>query len=159
MAGTFFLDVVGTRELVHLRALCVSYMHYFFHWHSTTRKIFTAQWTWGPSTFSSNCRTKTDENHIEISVQRETSSHPYYQIFCGCIPWSIPFLTHVQPHSYNTSSTPGCIRFQTYVQKRNFPKFVILTFQKNTSDSRRIPPPQQYFWFFQLLCQKQFGRW
>ena len=40
--------------------------------------------------------------HIEISVQRETSSHPYYQIFCGRIPWSIPFLTHVQPHSYDT---------------------------------------------------------
>ena len=40
--------------------------------------------------------------HIEISVQRETSSHPYYETFCGCIPWSIPFLTHFQPHSYDT---------------------------------------------------------
>ena len=24
--------------------------------------------------------------HIEISVQRESSSHPYYETFCGCIP-------------------------------------------------------------------------
>ena len=40
--------------------------------------------------------------HIEISAQRETSSHPYYQIFCGRIPWSIPFPTHVQPNSYDT---------------------------------------------------------
>ena len=40
--------------------------------------------------------------HIEISVLREISSHPYYQIFCGRIHSSIPFLTHVQPHSYDT---------------------------------------------------------
>ena len=40
--------------------------------------------------------------HIESSVQGESSSHPYYQIFCGRIPWSIPFLTHKQPHSYDT---------------------------------------------------------
>eukprot|EP00493_Phyllostaurus_siculus_P024565 UN24905 len=26
----FFLDVVGTRELVRLKALCVSYIQYFF---------------------------------------------------------------------------------------------------------------------------------
>ena len=30
MDGTLFLDVVWTRELVRLKALCVSYMHYFF---------------------------------------------------------------------------------------------------------------------------------
>ena len=30
MDGTFFLDVVGTRELVRLKALCVSYIQYFF---------------------------------------------------------------------------------------------------------------------------------
>ena len=30
MPGTFFLEVVWTRELVRLKALCVSYMRYFF---------------------------------------------------------------------------------------------------------------------------------
>ena len=39
---------------------------------------------------------------IESSVQRESSSHPYYQIFFGRIPWSIPFLTHFRPHSCDT---------------------------------------------------------
>ena len=39
---------------------------------------------------------------IESSVQRESSSHPYYQIFCGRIPWSILFVTQFQPHSYDT---------------------------------------------------------
>ena len=29
-------------------------------------------------------------------------SHPYYQIFFGRIPWSIPFLTHFRPHSCDT---------------------------------------------------------
>ena len=33
---------------------------------------------------------------IESSVQKETSSHPCYEIFCGYIPQSIPFLTHFQ---------------------------------------------------------------
>ena len=30
MDGTFFLELVWTRELVRLKALCVSYMQYFF---------------------------------------------------------------------------------------------------------------------------------
>ena len=30
MAGTFFLELVWTRELVRLKALCFGYMQYFF---------------------------------------------------------------------------------------------------------------------------------
>ena len=40
--------------------------------------------------------------HIQIYVQRESSGHPYYEIFCGYIPQSIPFLTHFQWYSYDT---------------------------------------------------------
>ena len=92
---------------------------------------------------------------IESSVQRESSSHPYYETFCGCIPWSIAFLTHFQPHSYDTYIWLHPLS-NLRVKSQNFKILVFDIFKKHIRLKKNSATTKLFLFFVIILSTTTF---
>ena len=93
--------------------------------------------------------------HIEISVQRESSSHPHYETFCGCIPWLISFLTHFQPHSYDTYIWLHPLS-NLRVKSQNFKILVFDIFKKHIRLKKNSATTKLFLFFVIILSTTTF---